>query len=209
MPKVSPDYLAARREDILAAGAVRFARDGFHRTSMQDVIDEVGLSPGAVYRYFRSKDEIIMAISLDAMGLIETVVREALTAPRPVPELVSMLPAALVEQRRTDDRVRLAVQAWGEALRNASLHEAMQSGLEGVRGALAERVRAGQRAGEVSGALDADAASRVLLGVLQGFIVQRSWNPELAPEEYGRAAARILGGALTAGDPRSDAELDG
>ncbi|MFD0775947.1 helix-turn-helix domain-containing protein, partial [Streptomonospora algeriensis] len=95
MPKVSADYLAARREHILSAAAARFSRDGFHRTSMQDIIDEAGLSAGAVYRYFRGKDEIIAAISLDAAGAVAAIVRGALETRRPAAEVVAALPSAL------------------------------------------------------------------------------------------------------------------
>lgn len=196
MPKVSADYLIERRDHVLAAAAVRFARDGFHRTSMQEVIDEAGLSPGAVYRYFRSKDEIIIAIATDAMGLVEGVVREALAQQRPLDELVGALPSAFLVRERADDRMRLAVQAWGEALRNPPLFGAMQQGLQGVRAALAERVRAGQGDGSVRADVDADAAADVLLAQVQGFILQRCWNPGLDAAAYGRAARAVVAGAL-------------
>jgi len=62
MPRVSEDHLTARREQILAAARRCFLRKGVHNTSMQDLIGEAGMSVGAVYRYFRSKDEIINAI---------------------------------------------------------------------------------------------------------------------------------------------------
>ena len=46
MPRVSEDHLLARRQQILDAARVCFLRDGFHNTSMQDVIAEAGLSVG-------------------------------------------------------------------------------------------------------------------------------------------------------------------
>jgi hypothetical protein len=33
-----------------------FSRDGFHCTTMQDIVPESGLSPGAIYNYFKSKE---------------------------------------------------------------------------------------------------------------------------------------------------------
>src|SRR3989304_4862304 len=63
MPKVLPEYLELRRQQILDAAAACFVRRGFPRTTMQDICDEAGLSPGAVYRYFPSKEEIIEAMS--------------------------------------------------------------------------------------------------------------------------------------------------
>jgi len=50
MPRVSEAHLAARRQQILDAAQIRFIRNGFHQTSMQDVIAEAGLSVGAVSR---------------------------------------------------------------------------------------------------------------------------------------------------------------
>ena len=63
MPRVSEAHLAARRQQILDAARTCFLRNGFHMTSMQDVIAEGGLSVGAVYRYFKSKNDIVEAIA--------------------------------------------------------------------------------------------------------------------------------------------------
>jgi len=51
-----------RREQILDAAAVVFARLGFNKARMDDIVQEAGLSKGAVYWYFDSKDEIISTI---------------------------------------------------------------------------------------------------------------------------------------------------
>lgn len=63
MARVSQEHLDARRRQILDGAARCFARDGFHATSMQDVLKEVGLSAGAVYRYFTGKEDLIAAIA--------------------------------------------------------------------------------------------------------------------------------------------------
>src|ERR1700750_2986663 len=62
MPKVKPETLAIRREEILQAAEICFARKGFHQTTMQDVIKESGLSAGCIYGHFAGKDELIQAI---------------------------------------------------------------------------------------------------------------------------------------------------
>src|SRR5687767_970067 len=62
MPKVLPEYLEQRRAQIVDAAAACFSRKGFHQSTMQDICEEATLSPGAVYRYFRSKEEIIEAM---------------------------------------------------------------------------------------------------------------------------------------------------
>ncbi|GAA3737100.1 TetR/AcrR family transcriptional regulator [Salinactinospora qingdaonensis] len=196
MPRVTDEYLAARREHILAAAAVRFSRDGFHQTSMQDVIEEADLSPGAVYRYFRSKDDIIMAISLQATEAVQTVVREALETHRPLPDLMAELPSAFEELDHAEARMRLAVQAWGEALRNPKLAEAMREGIEGVQAALRDRVTMGQREGEITTDVSPDEAAHALLSLIQGFLLQHSWNPRLSATTYGHGTRAVVAGLL-------------
>ncbi len=67
MPKVTNQYKDARRDQILSAARRCFLRNGFHATSMQDLFAEAGLSSGAAYRYFASKDDMIVAIAEDNM----------------------------------------------------------------------------------------------------------------------------------------------
>jgi AcrR family transcriptional regulator len=62
MPPVSQRYRDARRRQITGAARRCFARAGFHGTSMQDVFVESGLSAGAVYGYFDSKDALVSTI---------------------------------------------------------------------------------------------------------------------------------------------------
>ena len=51
-----------QRRRILDAAIRCFSRGGFHATGMQAVCAEAGMSPGALYRYFPSKEAIIEAI---------------------------------------------------------------------------------------------------------------------------------------------------
>src|SRR3954462_1611376 len=62
MPRVTQAHLDARRQQILDAARARFATHGFARTSMTDLVEASGLSVGAIYRYFKGKDEIVAAI---------------------------------------------------------------------------------------------------------------------------------------------------
>ena len=61
MPKVTEAHLEARHQQILNTAGACFSRQGFHQTSMQDICRAAELSPGAVYRYFSSKEDIIAA----------------------------------------------------------------------------------------------------------------------------------------------------
>jgi AcrR family transcriptional regulator len=56
------DISIERKSQILDAATAVFARKGFYEASMDDIVDESGLSKGALYWYFKSKDQIISAL---------------------------------------------------------------------------------------------------------------------------------------------------
>ena len=60
MPKLKPDTHRPRR--VLDAAQICFARSGFDRTTMQDICKEAVVSPGALYVYFGSKEDLIAGI---------------------------------------------------------------------------------------------------------------------------------------------------
>lgn len=57
-----PDVSEARKNQILDAATNVFIRQGLHKARVDDIADEANLSKGAVYWYFKSRDEIIIAI---------------------------------------------------------------------------------------------------------------------------------------------------
>ena len=52
-----------RRQQILEAAMLCFAKCGFHQTSMHDISAEAGISVGLIYRYFKNKEEVIAALA--------------------------------------------------------------------------------------------------------------------------------------------------
>ena len=61
MPRVSAQHEQAVRDRIVRAAIEVFAEHGFHRATMQDIVRRSGLSVGAIYTYFKSKSELILA----------------------------------------------------------------------------------------------------------------------------------------------------
>ena len=61
MPRITAEHEQEVRERIVQASVRVFADKGFHGATMQDVVRESGLSVGAIYTYFKGKDELILA----------------------------------------------------------------------------------------------------------------------------------------------------
>jgi AcrR family transcriptional regulator len=58
LPAKLPAHRPSRRQEIIDAAIKVFARTGFAETSVQDVADEAGVVPTAVYYHFAGKDEL-------------------------------------------------------------------------------------------------------------------------------------------------------
>jgi AcrR family transcriptional regulator len=69
-PKKKRRY-ATRKLDVIQAAARVFARLGYHGSSLNDVANELGITPAALYYYVRSKDELLMEATAYASGKIE------------------------------------------------------------------------------------------------------------------------------------------
>lgn len=175
MPRVSETHLAARRQQILDAGRICFARNGFHATSMQDVIAEAGLSVGAFYRYFRSKDELIAAIAEQAVGRILKVI-EPVTEIEPVPtlpEALDMIIEGIEPHATREGTFGMAIQVWAESLRNPAQARLVKE-MYGKLGRLVRRVvERAHGAGNLPAEADLDAVASVMFSLIPGFALQR------------------------------------
>ena len=174
MPKVTQQYRDARRDQILAAAARCFLRDGFHATSMQDLFAEAGLSAGAVYRYFTGKDEVITAIAEENMRDVLTMIHNVATR-RPGQSLGTVLADVLQLLRAKDAQDglgRMAILVWAEALRNPSLADQLRDLLNRMHTDLTELVEEHQGAGNLPRDVAAGAIARALISMMSGYILQ-------------------------------------
>jgi TetR/AcrR family transcriptional regulator, transcriptional repressor of aconitase len=168
VPKVSAQYRGERRAHILAAARRCFVRDGFHQTSMQDLVREAGMSSGAVYRYFPSKDAMIVAIAEENLEQIVAIVRDSVAHGA---DLGAALGAALefASSRHADDGfAAIALVVWSEALRNPALAARLRESFDEAGAALAETARSSP----TNTKLAPDLLAKLMLCVLPGYLLQ-------------------------------------
>jgi AcrR family transcriptional regulator len=172
MPKVSQQHRDARREQILAAARRAFLRDGFHATSMHDLFAESGLSSGAVYSYFASKDDMIVAIAEENMrGVTELI--QAIAAQRPARPVGAVL-AEVMEMLRIKDAQdglgKLTVIVWSEAVRNPALNALFTDLVTQLRATLAEVIE--HSPASLPAGVSADVLAATLMAIVPGYLLQ-------------------------------------
>jgi AcrR family transcriptional regulator len=205
MPKVTEEHVEARRRQILTAALRCFAREGFHRTTMQDIFREAELSPGAVYSYFKGKDELITAIVITIMGFIA---ESAALFDKPLPEGRLRRPgealSELIDDYRSvefgtaEERARIFPHLAGEQQRNPALNAVARAGLDGLRASFEKLARAARERGELDPAIDPEAFSRLPISMLHGMLIQLGvYGDGLDLEAYARAAELLVDGPAT------------
>jgi AcrR family transcriptional regulator len=207
MPKVSPEYLAARRAQLVETAREVFSRKGLSETSMSDLVAASGMSIGGIYRYFASKDELIAAVAEGRDGTVQGGFPDV-EAPG---ELLSRL-LTYVSPPAGTEHARLVAQIWGGAAVQPALAEIVRTRHAALRDHLASRIRAtGGGAGGVGGAVEdqtsADQGSEnpapeelasstelaeVLLATLVGYSSVVAAGADLAPATFVRILERLL-----------------
>lgn len=172
MPRVSQQYKDDQRAEILAAARRCFVRNGFHRTSMQDVFAEAGKSAGAVYRYFPKKEDMIVGVAAQNLDDVTEVLHTVLArgnGDRGVGEVLADLLAAVVERHRDRQLATMALMVWSEALRDPALAQRLEAATVTMSKDMAELVRAHQRTGKWP-ETSPDTLAQVILSILPGFL---------------------------------------
>ncbi|MBF6301473.1 TetR/AcrR family transcriptional regulator [Nocardia amamiensis] len=208
MPRVTEEHLERRRRQILDAARKCFARKGFHETSMQDVFAESGLSAGAVYRYFKSKDELITALANETTVRLRVAMEQAIGRdPLPTPaEVIAVVAEEVVRCSGPDGPVRLAPQAWALALVHPRAAVMVREAIGAMRALWVTYAQRMCEKGWLPEDADVDAVAKAIIGLLPGFILQHLILEDLDPETLARGVRTLLPygetAATTAGESR-------
>jgi AcrR family transcriptional regulator len=193
VPRITAARANAQRERILDAALTCFARGGFHAASMQDIVAESGLSPGAIYGYFDSKTDVVMAIAAERHAMERRRLEHALTATDLDTSLVRLVEGFVLGLRDSQEKRwrRLAVQLWAESLSNPRLKQEALAGVSQAIEVLAPMIRKAQREGRWPGHLDPESAARVMIAILQGVSLQLAWDDNIDIASFA-SALRIM-----------------
>ena len=186
MPKVTTSYLYARRQQILDAAVACFARRGFHESTMLDICKEAELSPGAIYRYFASKDAIIEVSCSDAQKTISSLFDNTnpdSTAINNIEILIDRFFGALTESNALTN-TRFAIQLWAEALRSPRIATIMLPVISSFRSGIESIVEQGMEQGSIIGEADATGFARLLQAAHEGIRLQGAIDPDVNLRTY-------------------------
>ena len=180
---------------ILDAARLCFARSGFHGASMQQICAEARMSPGALYRYYPSKDAIIEAIAEDERMRA----REVLTHMAAEGSLVDRIVTAGLAYLRMMKRPgagELMVEVCAESMRNTAVGSRFHCVESEVRGQFRLALESAQAAGEITRAIDVETILLMLFSIGDGLALRMGLEKDLDVAAVEPALRRTVAGLL-------------
>jgi AcrR family transcriptional regulator len=196
MSRVTDAHIEARRKSILAAAVRVFASKGVAATTMAEIAEEAGLSAGAIYRYFESKQDLAAACFREGVELVTEQWRQQVEAAESPREAFYRIAAQSFEELSNPDaadHTRLMIEGYLGATRSCDEdllqgaryeHDAIVDGLA----LILSRVKA---AGQLPPAIDAKALAGALWSFWAGARLTRLIDPE-SDTDAQLAAVRVL-----------------
>jgi AcrR family transcriptional regulator len=202
-PKVSEQHLEERRNQIVDAAVRRFSRGGFHQTTMDGICAEAEMSKGALYRYFKSKEDIVAAMYERSINQKTTLLNENMDLAGPVATLVDLADGIYgkLADPEARDGYRLAVQLWAEAMTNPRIYELQMQEMDLWFPVIIGVIQEGQRRGEINEDLDPELVPRVIGAMFMGIVLQKSWDNDVDVEGCCRIVKALLAGDFSRAVP--------
>jgi AcrR family transcriptional regulator len=173
VPKISPAQEQQRRAQILAAAMACFARQGYHATSMDDVVRESGLSVGAIYSYFPSKEDLLLTLSDDRAQQTLAYMGELFARPGSM-AAKSREAVDYFFDRLSDELVplmRVNVEFFSQALKSEALKDRQNRRYDSIRQFFTSLLSDAQQRGEVRHDVDIHAAAELMMALGEGIVL--------------------------------------
>jgi TetR/AcrR family transcriptional repressor of uid operon len=191
-PASEPSH--GRRERIIDAAERCFVRSGFHRTTMQDVAAEAGMSPGNLYRYFKSKDAIVAGLAERDRARVGQDFLSLFEAKDFVASFTALGRKHFAEEPR--ERSVLCLEIWAEATRNPAFAALTEEFDRDVVSRMTALFRRAQDQGAVDPSVDPEALAVLISTLANGLFVRRAVAPSFDPDREVANVMRVIESAL-------------
>jgi len=203
MPKLKPEEVEHRRQEIIEAARRCFLRNGFHQTTTDEICHEAAITPGGLYHYFGSKEEIISAVIEDtarsAVARLSSRTESASDVRSAFREVASLF-WEVMRDPSLDNRTRFDIETWAETLRNEKLAAITRESWALRRQWLEALIARGKEEGMYKPEVEPRAFADLLWAILVGLRVGKLlWRDDFDLEGAMQSLFLMHAGRLTNG----------
>jgi AcrR family transcriptional regulator len=179
------------RSRILDAAIRRFAIAGYDSASVEDICTEAGVSKGAFYHHFPTKQAIFLALMQGWLGMIDMGMSAARkdTVPETLLQMTDLLPGVFAA---AEDRLPMFLEFWLQASRDEKIWKAMIAPYHHYQERFSNLVEDGIAEGSLK-PVDSAVVAQVIVSLAVGLVLQGVLDPHGADwEKTARASMEIL-----------------
>jgi AcrR family transcriptional regulator len=163
------------RARLMEAAVKRFSAAGYRESSVDEICSEAGVSKGAFYYHFPSKQALFLGLLQDWLANLEVAMGaiHASTIPETLVQLTDVLPAVL---ETAHDRWIMWLEFWLQATRDEEVRKATIAPYRHYRDVFAKLVEQGIAEGSLTAA-DPEATAQAILSMAVGLFLQGILDP--------------------------------
>lgn len=174
---------------IITAATSCFSKKGFYATSIADIAHQAGMSQGAMYRHFRGKEELIIAIvkeEADRAVAFYSAPYECTALER-----IYQLAKSCIMKNGSPITASLWIEIIAESAKNQEVNKYYLAADTAMRDALKQIIKKGLSDGEFQ-SIEAEEASIVLFAILDGLIARRAIQAKFDIEQSLPSLEKML-----------------
>ena len=160
---------------LIVAAAACFAEKGFNGTSVREIALRAGISLGAMYTYFKGKDELIEAIILEEQKSALAKHQERFEGSHFAQ--ICALAVSCIEEVGYSSSHQLWVEIIAESARKPALRQIFVNSDRIMRDGMAQIITRGIAAGELSPHVNVEEATLTIFALIDGLIGRKAMNP--------------------------------
>ena len=167
------------RMNILSVAQGLFAQKGYEATGIMDICDAAGVSKGAFYHHFPSKQAIFMALLEDWLAQLDVLMQAAMAAAPNVPEgLVQMAGLTSSVFEAADTQFPLFLEFWIQAGRQPEIWQTVVAPYHRYQALFSSIFDKGIQEESLNQEISSAAAARVIIALAMGLLLQALFDPD-------------------------------
>jgi AcrR family transcriptional regulator len=188
MPQQRSEETRAR---IMDAAVRRFAVYGYDAASVDDICAEAGVSKGAFYHHYPTKQAVFLALMQGWLGMIDMGIGATRTGtvPETLVQMTDLLPGVFAA---AEDRLPMFLEFWLQASRDEIIWKAIIEPYHHYQQVFTRLVEDGIVEGSIK-PIDSKVAAQVIVSLAVGLVLQGVLEPHGANwEKTARESMQIL-----------------
>lgn len=165
------------RSHILSAALEHFAGKGYAAASVDDICTAAGVSKGAFYHHFPTKQSVFLALFEDWLATVDAGLESArlATVPETLIHMASMLPVIFAQ---AGGRLPMFLEFWLQASRDEAIWRATIAPYQRYHAYFTALIEQGKAEGSFRADVDAAAVAQGLVAMAVGMLLQGLLSPD-------------------------------